>query len=74
MIFVESLILILAIIESVKLQKPSQQHDNNPSFYNIGGVLSNNDSATHFHDTIAVSFYRFYSKKQFFKEIFNFSI
>lgn len=57
MIFIEAIILVLACVHSVKLQKASQLDNNNPSFYNIGGVLSSNDSATHFHDTIAVSFF-----------------
>lgn len=48
------LIIFLHIKLSV-MQKPSTQNDNNPTEFNIGGVLSNNESEDHFRDTIAVS-------------------
>lgn len=47
--------LLLIEINLVILQKPGQNDHNNPSYYNIGGVLNNNESEIYFHDTIAVS-------------------
>lgn len=52
-------IIILAMafinVERVMLQRPSLGNDNNPSVFNIGGVLSTSESEDHFRDTIAVS-------------------
>lgn len=53
-----NILLHLIIFLHIKLaimQKPSTLNDNNPTEFNIGGVLSNNDSEDHFRDTIAVS-------------------
>lgn len=53
-----SVLLHLAIFVHIKLavmQKPTTGNDNNPTEFNIGGVLSNKDSEDHFRDTIAVS-------------------
>lgn len=53
-------LIIFLQIKAAILQK-SAISDNKPSFYNIGGVLSNNESETHFHDTIAVSTFLYIS-------------
>lgn len=53
-----NILLNLIIILHVKLtvmQKPTTGNDNNPTEFNIGGVLSNSESEDHFRDTIAVS-------------------
>lgn len=55
-----SIIIILGIflmyLNEVVLENSSAETDNNnPTFYNIGGVLSTNDSEAHFSTTIAVS-------------------
>lgn len=53
-----NILLHLAILLHIKLavmQKPTTGNDNNPTEFNIGGVLSNSDSEDHFRDTIAVS-------------------
>lgn len=48
--------LIVTIhVKMVVLQKPTMMNDNNPTEFNIGGVLSNSNSEDHFRDTIAVS-------------------
>lgn len=59
--------IIALFVVNVKLQKPgtndnSSDKPTHPSIYNIGGVLSSNDSETHFANTISVSifFYIFY--------------
>lgn len=49
------ILLLLLNLKLAILQKPGQTDNNNPSFYNIGGVLNNNESETYFRDTIAVS-------------------
>lgn len=46
---------ILLHIKCVVMQKPTTGNDNNPTEFNIGGVLSNSESEDHFRDTIAVS-------------------
>lgn len=51
------ILLFLVNFNLAILQKPGQTDHNNPSFYNIGGVLNNNESEIYFHDTIAVSIY-----------------
>lgn len=51
-------LLHFAIFVHIKLavmQKPATGNDNNPTEFNIGGVLSNSESEDHFRDTIAVS-------------------
>lgn len=48
-------LILLLHIKSTLLQKPTGNDNNNPKEFNIGGVLSNNDSEDHFRDTIAVS-------------------
>lgn len=49
--------IILVHMELAALQKPTAGNDNNnnPTEFNIGGVLSNSESEDHFRDTIAVS-------------------
>lgn len=51
------LAIILVHIKLAVVQKPSAGNDNNnnPTEFNIGGVLSNAESEDHFRDTIAVS-------------------
>lgn len=49
---------ILVHIKLAVMQKPTTGNDNNnnnPTEFNIGGVLSNSESEDHFRDTIAVS-------------------
>lgn len=67
MIIVKGFLLFALCLQTVKLQKPSQS-DNNPSFYNIGGVLSNNDSSVYFTDTIAVMLMRLAFFNKFYKQ------
>lgn len=50
-------LILLLHIKSFLLQKPTGNDNNSPKEFNIGGVLSNNDSEDHFRDTIAVSYY-----------------
>lgn len=53
-----NILLHLAIFSHIKLavmQKPTTGNDNNPTEFNIGGVLSNSGAEKHFGDTIAVS-------------------
>lgn len=47
--------VIFLHIKLAVMQKPTTGNDNNPTEFNIGGVLSNSDSEDHFRDTIAVS-------------------
>lgn len=49
-------ILLIGQLKFAALQKSSAENDNNPTYYNIGGVLSTNDSEAHFSTTIAVSY------------------
>lgn len=51
-IFLFSILLIL--IKHAYLQKQSQKDTEYPSVYNIGGVLSGNESETYFATTISV--------------------
>ena len=44
--------IIFQHLDTAMLQKASGA--DNPSYYNIGGVLSSNESETHFATTIAV--------------------
>lgn len=48
-------LIIFLHIKLAIMQKPTTGNDNNPTEFNIGGVLSNSDSEDHFRDTIAVS-------------------
>lgn len=48
-----SLLYVLFLINSVSLQKTNSGE--NPTFFNIGGVLSNSESEKNFSETIAVS-------------------
>lgn len=50
------LVMMVINIERVVLQRPTLNDNNNPTLFNIGGVLSTSDSEDHFRDTIAVSF------------------
>lgn len=50
-------LILLLHIKSSLLQKPTGNDNNSPKEFNIGGVLSTNASETHFHETIAVSYY-----------------
>lgn len=54
--------IILVHMELATLQKPTAGNDNNnnPTEFNIGGVLSNSESEDHFRDTIAVSWFTFF--------------
>lgn len=47
--------VIFLHIKLAVMQKPTTGNDNNPTEFNIGGVLSNSESEDHFRDTIAVS-------------------
>lgn len=49
--------IILVHMELAVMQKPAASNDNNnnPTEFNVGGVLSNSESEDHFRDTIAVS-------------------
>jgi hypothetical protein len=51
--FVQMLIILSLLINSVSLQKPNSGE--NPTFFNIGGVLSSSESEKNFSETIAVS-------------------
>lgn len=53
-------LIIIVQIELAIMQNPAI-NDNNPKFFNIGGVLSNNGSEDHFRDTIAVRVFYFIS-------------
>lgn len=58
---------ILVHIKLAVMQKPATGNDNNnPTEFNIGGVLSNSESEDHFRDTIAVSWGRPGKKTQVF--------
>jgi hypothetical protein len=46
-------LILFALNNCVQLQKPSSGE--NPTFFNIGGVLSNAQSEKNFSETIAVS-------------------
>lgn len=52
--------LVMLLLLAVQTDRPmvlaqkSYSHENNPSFFNIGGVLSTNDSETHFSTIISV--------------------
>lgn len=47
------MLLSLMIPQALLAQKPTGSES--PSYYNIGGVLSNNESESHFATVIAVS-------------------
>lgn len=55
------IILFFISIRKVLLQKQSSNNgeNNNPSVYNIGGVLSGNESEAHFETTISVILFFF---------------
>ena len=48
-------LILCMLMNCVLLQKANSGE--NPNFFNIGGVLSNNDSEKNFSETIAVSKY-----------------
>lgn len=47
--------VIFLHIKLAVMQKPTTGNDNNPTEFNIGGVLSNSESEDHFRYTIEVS-------------------
>lgn len=53
-IFYLWILILFTLNTSVQLQKANSGE--NPTFFNIGGVLSNNESEKNFSETIAVSF------------------
>lgn len=55
LMFLLSVVLRMhAVRPMARGQKASFHLENNPSYFNIGGVLSTNDSESHFSTTIAV--------------------
>lgn len=54
-IFYLWILILFTLNASVQLQKANSGE--NPTFFNIGGVLSNNESEKNFSETIAVSLY-----------------
>lgn len=49
------LLFLIINVSLVMLQKPSQTDHSNPTYYNIGGVLNNNESEVYFETMISVS-------------------
>lgn len=49
------ILLFLINLSLVMLQKPGQTDHSNPTYYNIGGVLNNNESEVYFETMISVS-------------------
>lgn len=54
-IFYLWILILFTLNASVQLQKANSGE--NPTVFNIGGVLSNNESEKYFSETIAVSLY-----------------
>jgi hypothetical protein len=62
-------LLLFTLNNYVLLQKPNSS--DNPTYFNIGGVLSNSESEKNFSDTIAVSILRVFFDAGCVLEKFN---